>query len=196
MQCVDHDHEVYWKESAANLTWFNFQTQKPFLSFTCNQIKPNQRELKSNQNIKDNNNNIKSRIKKKTLTLSSSRAQLFVLGFSWAKIVERRARCWVMLLLQVTIAKGMIFWEKEREWKALIFFRIRECEIWEKGKGEFLWDKRDGEERIEKSQSVIFVNFVKLGKLGPSSPSLTDFDRVSYFSSFLPNFTRYICVDL
>jgi hypothetical protein len=38
-----------------------------------------------------------------------------------------------------------------------------------------------GEERAEKSQSMGFVNFVKLGKLGlslPSSPILTDFNRV------------------
>ena len=146
MQCVDHDHEVYWKKSAADLTWFKLQTQKPFFSFTCNQIKLNQRELKSNQNFKhnNNNNNKKSQIKT-TLTLSSSRAQISVLGFLWAKMVERRVRCWVMLLLQVTIAKGWFF-ERKKESGGIAGvsllllglsrdLRIREYEIW--GKGNF-----------------------------------------------------------
>jgi len=97
------------------------------------------------------------------LTLFSSLAQLSALGFLWAKMVETRARCWVMLLL-----RGWCF-ERKKESER----QVRQ---------------KDGEERTEKSQSIVFVSFVKLGKLSPSSLSLIDFNRVwlslTEFASF------------
>jgi len=67
------------------------------------------------------------------------------------------------------------------------------------GEGASLRDFAD-EDAI--SEWIIFVNFVKLGKLAVNSDRvyqvwsiLTEFDWICWFLSFLPDFTPYIWVD-
>jgi hypothetical protein len=75
--------------------------------------------------------------------------------------------------------------------------------IWGKGKGKggiFVrltgWRGEDWEQWED---SIVFDNFVKLSKLGPSFyrvdrvwSILTEFNWIYWFSNFLPDFTWYI----
>ena len=94
------------------------------------------------------------------------------------------------------------FWEKEsgRRW-LLLGLRFENKRMWDllllgliwgkgKGKGGIFvrltgWRGEDWEQWED---SIVFDNFVKLGKLGPSLPSLTDFNRVWLSLTEFPDF--------
>ena len=73
-------------------------------------------------------------------------------------------------------------------WKALLLASVSLLLLGLRFKNQRMWDLGKGERRIfvrqtgwrgeDWEESIVFVNFVKLGKLDPSLPSLTDFNRV------------------